>query len=193
MIRTLIAATIALSLALPITLSAADAQFLDAKGNEISRTRALGKSYALVLLAKPWDGLTKDLLEQWEKYGRSFQGRVRPVVFFVDSKRATVNKFMEDKRHTFRWFIDEKSVLLEELNPPLLPFAVLLSPKGEILYRTVALRDDFMRLIASNPGRALRELKRIREGGLPLVRPIPDHGPWGPPKPKDPILGDETK
>lgn len=193
MIRTLIAATLALFLATPIALSAADGPFLTGDGKEVTRARAIGKNYALILLVKPWDGLTKDLLKQWEKFGRSFQGRVKPVVFFVDSKRATVNKYMDTKRYTFRWFIDEESVLLKELDPPLLPFAVLLSPKGETLYRTVALRDEFMRLIASNPGRALRELKRKKTKGMPLRRNVPKHGPWGPPKPRDSVLEDGHK
>lgn len=182
-----------LLLLLPAITFCQEIIFVTPTGKEVPEKKVLGRNYSLLLLVKPWDGLTKKLLDKWEKFGRSFRGRVTPVVIFTDTKRATVNKYMENKRHTYRWFIDENGEMVKRLNPPLLPYTVLLSPQGKEIYHTMALRDDFMRLIASNPGRLLRELERKGKNGIPLISPKPDHGPWGPPEPKDETFEGMTK
>lgn len=167
--------------------------FYTSAGRAVPATTVFGRSYTLLVIVKPWDGSTLDQLKTLERRHRTFQGRIRPVVLFLTESRATTNQFVKSHRYSFRWYIDVDGEILKLVNPSCLPFVCLVDEQGSIRWQTSYLRDDELRSLAQNPGRALRRFELRTKRGIPVRPPTVDHGPWGPPEPDDHVLsGDDT-
>ena len=178
-----------LSVFLSPCLASEPSPFVTPEGQQVSRAAAFGTGPHAVLVVKPWDGLTKEVLNLWNTTFPPGRRRLKPLVLFVQAPRATVNRYVSEKSWRFSWLLDEDGAWADEVSPPTLPYLYVFDGRNtEAVFKTSAPQQSLLASLARYPGRTLRQLVREAERGPKQPAP-PSSGPWGPPIPTDDAFG----